>query len=51
MLRLTMTVIASIALSALTTSSVTAHAIDAFCGDHTEITDRLGWLDVAGRAR
>ena len=42
MLRFTIAVIGSIALSALTTSSATAQAIDAFCGDHTEITSRLG---------
>ncbi len=42
MLRFTIAVIGSIALSALTTSSATAQAIDAFCGDHTEVTSRLG---------
>ena len=42
MLRFTIAVIGSIALSALTTSSATAQAIDAFCGDHMEITSRLG---------
>ena len=42
MLRFTIAMIGSIALSALTTSSATAQAINAFCGDHTEITSRLG---------
>ncbi len=42
MLKFTIAVIGSIALSAFTTSSATAQASDAFCGDHTEVTSRLG---------
>lgn len=42
MLRLTIAVIGSIALSAFTTTSATAQAVNLFCGDHTEITSRLG---------
>ena len=42
MLRFTIALIGSIALSALTLSSAAAQAINPYCGDHTEITSRLG---------
>ena len=42
MQRFTIALIGSIALSALTLTSAAAQAITPYCGDHTEITSRLG---------
>lgn len=50
MLRFTIALIGSIALSALTLSSAAAQAINPHCGDHTEIISRLGKTYAEARA-